>query len=142
MEEIDPRAFFNTYRLEVILVAEDNPYFYSQDDCLIEKKTKKIIKGTRTSIIPTDGSVTAIGTGAFVDLDSCCKCIRNCITTIESRAFGYCADVTLYIEAKEKPDGWADDWDDGCGLLWEETDWEGGISGLLLEWGAEFDDDD
>lgn len=142
VEEIDPFAFSNAWDMQVLLVAEGNPRFYSRDNCIIERATKKIIKGTRLSIIPQDGSVTTIGTGAFSDLDTCKMFIRNCITTIESRAFGYGTDVTLYIEAKEMPAGWADDWDDGCGLLWEETDWEGGCSGLLLEWGAEFDDDD
>ena len=144
VEEIDPLAFFNATDLQVISVAEDNPYFYSRDDCLIERKTKKIIKGTRLSFIPLDGSVTAIGTGAFLGIECCRKFINRYITTIESRAFGYGADITLCIEAKSKPEGWADDWDSGCGETWEEVAWEAGDSGLLLEWGIKdiYDDDD
>lgn len=140
VETIEKYPFLSSLHLAEIEVAADNPYYYSRDNCLIERKTKKIIKGTYKSVIPLDGSVTAIGEGAFRDVDGARFYIGNRITAIESRAFGSGIDVTLAIEAEERPDGWADDWDSNEGLLWDETDWADGAAGIILEWGADFSD--
>ena len=142
VEVIETYAFISSLHLEEIEVAPDNPVYYSKSNCVIERKTKKIIKGTRKSVIPEYGSVTAIGTGAFHDVDGSIFYIRKCITEIESCAFDFGIDETLVIECESRPEGWEEDWDNNVGLLWEETDWEGGASGLLLEWGAKFSDED
>ena len=142
VEKVEPDAFIYGLCLEEIEVAKNNPYFYSQDDCLIERATKKIIKGTRLSVIPQDGTVVAIGSNAFRNVDSARFCIRNCIKTIESCAFGGSVDVTLVIEAEKKPEGWADDWDSNEGELWNEVDWECGCANILLEWGVTFSDEE
>ncbi|MCH5158443.1 MAG: hypothetical protein J1F33_04500 [Clostridiales bacterium] len=141
VEAIEKYPFLSSLHLAEIEVAADNPYYYSRDNCLIERKTKKIIKGTYKSVVPSDGSVTAIGEGAFLDVDGARLWIGNCIIVIESRAFGCGIDVTIAIEAEDKPDDWADDWDSNEGLLWGEVDWEDGAAGLIIEWGAKpFDD--
>ena len=140
VEKIEATPFIDNIFLEEIEVAEDNPYYYSRENCLIERATKKIIKGTRLSDIPQDGSVTAIGEYAFHGVDSARLCISSCIITIESNAFGSNDDVTLVIEAEKKPEGWADDWDSGQGEKWDEVWWENG-PGLLLEWGKKFSED-
>lgn len=137
--KIEPVPFICNMRLEEIEVDKDNPFYYSQDNCLIERPTKKLIKATTLSVIPQDGSVTTIAEYAFADVDCAQFYIRNCITEIESHAFGGNSEVTLYIEAKSKPEGWADDWDNGEGELWDEVWWECG-PGLLLEWGTDFKD--
>ncbi|MCH5351493.1 MAG: leucine-rich repeat protein [Clostridiales bacterium] len=142
VETIEKYPFLSGLHLAEIEVATDNLYYYSRDNCLIERKTKKIVKGTYKSVIPRDGSVTAIGEGAFHDVDGARFYISNCITVIESRTFGSGIDVTIAIEAENKPNGWADDWDSNEGLTWEETDWEDGAAGIILEWGASFSESD
>lgn len=137
VEKFEPASFLDSIRLEEIEVAEGNPYYYSRDNCLIERATKKIIRGTRLSVIPQDGSVTAIAQYAFKDVDCTRLIIRSCITIIESCAFGGNDDVTLAIEAEQRPQGWADDWDSNEGEIWDEVWWESG-PGLLLEWGTKF----
>ena len=139
VEKMEPVPFISNLCLEEIEVDKNNPYYYSQDNCLIERATKKIIKGTHLSVIPQDGSVTAIAEYAFQDVDCTNLSIRKCITVIGSRAFGANSDLTLLIEAESKPEGWADDWDNGEGELWNEVWWESG-PGLLLQWGAVLDD--
>ena len=52
-------------KLESIIVDKENPVYHSQDNCLIETATKTLISGCNNSIIPADGSVTKIGSGAF-----------------------------------------------------------------------------
>lgn len=142
VEKLERKAFDFAVRLEEIEVAADNAHYYSQDDCLIERATKKIIRGTGTSVIPVDGSVTAIGEYAFEDVECARIFIPKCITAIESRAFSGNSEVMLCIEADSKPEGWAADWDSGQGEQWDEVWWESGGADLLLEWGSKPDDID
>lgn len=50
---------------EKFIVAEDNLVYYCKNNCLIDRTTKTIVAGWDASIIPSDGSVTAIGDYAF-----------------------------------------------------------------------------
>lgn len=70
VESIDKTAFKTTPALEQITVEEGNKYFKSIDNCLIDKRTNKLIVGCKNSIIPNDGSVTEIGEYAFWGCDS------------------------------------------------------------------------
>jgi hypothetical protein len=82
--------------LEKITVAKGNPVYHSDGNCLIETKSKTLIAGCKTSVIPTDGSVTNIGTSAFADcagLDSIS--IPDAVTVIGDRAFMNCHDLSI-----------------------------------------------
>ena len=59
------RAFYGCTGLTSITVAKGNTKYHSAGNCLIETKSKTLIAGCKNSIIPTDGSVTSIGVGAF-----------------------------------------------------------------------------
>lgn len=56
-------AFAQCAALESITVAEGNPVYRSQTNCLIQDQT--LVLGCKNSVIPQDGSVTEIGTSAF-----------------------------------------------------------------------------
>lgn len=62
-------SFYYCNALETINVAEGNPNYRSNGNCLIATETKKLILGSNKSIIPDDGSITAIGKNAFLNLD-------------------------------------------------------------------------
>lgn len=51
--------------LSAITVAEGNPVYHSVGNCLIETSSKTLVAGCKSSVIPTDGTVTAIGRLAF-----------------------------------------------------------------------------
>ena len=53
--------------IRTIAVAEENPIYHSAGNCLIETKTKTLVIGCQTSVIPDDGSVTRIGDLAFYE---------------------------------------------------------------------------
>lgn len=55
----------NCCGLREITVDENNPVFRAEGNCLIEKATGTVIAGCPTSVIPSDGSIKAIGDGAF-----------------------------------------------------------------------------
>ena len=91
VEKIGTRTFSWFVGLEKITVSENNPVFHSDGNCIIETATKTLLTGCNTSVIPTDGSVTAIGDNAF----SGCKglssiVIPDCITSIGECPFVFC----------------------------------------------------
>ena len=84
--------------LESIVVDKENPVYHSQDNCLIETATKTLISGCNYSVIPNDGSVTKIGSGAF---ERCKKLtsivIPDCVTSIGAHAFQYCSSLRSVV---------------------------------------------
>ena len=46
-------------------VDKNNPYYYSINNCIIDKRSGELVAGCATSIIPTDKNVTSIGGYAF-----------------------------------------------------------------------------
>jgi len=66
MEEYAIIAFGN---IRSITVDPNNPNYYSVNNCLINRETKALILGCDTSIIPTDGSISAIAPKAFMMCD-------------------------------------------------------------------------
>ena len=96
---IGSSAFSGCTGLTSIIVAEGNSKYHSDGNCLIETATKTLILGCKTSVIPTDGSVTSIGSYAFEDCRGLTSItIPDSVTSIGSAAFWYCtglASVTI-----------------------------------------------
>ena len=92
---IHPWAFDYCDALVSITVDPANPVYYSKDNCLIETANKTLVLGCKTSVIPTDGSVTVIGDSAFYGCTGLTDVtIPDSVTTIEMFAFGECASLT------------------------------------------------
>ena len=62
---IGKHVFSDCSGLENIAVKDENTVYCSAGKCLIEKATKMLLLGCKNSVIPSDGSVTSIGEGAF-----------------------------------------------------------------------------
>ncbi len=102
----DP-GFIKSNIIEKIVVAEGNPYYYVDGNCLIDKRSQKIILGCNSSIIPNDGSVKSIGYAAFANCKSIEKIILpKSIIELEDCAFYNCDNLKqVYITSsisKEK----------------------------------------
>lgn len=54
-------AFYYCNNLEKIVVDAGNPIYYSVDNCLIAKSSKKLVLCGNRSVIPMDGSIRSIG---------------------------------------------------------------------------------
>ena len=82
-----------------IKVDAANPYYRVAGNCLIETETKTLIRGFDHSVIPNDGSVTAIAAYAFEDCTGLTDItIPNSVTTIGDYAFSGCTGLTsVYI---------------------------------------------
>ena len=91
-------AFSGCTGLTKLTVSEDNPVYCSIGNCIIEKETKTLTVGCKSSEIPADGSVTIIGMEAF---KGCAQLtditIPNGVTVIGVDAFSECGlkEVTL-----------------------------------------------
>ncbi len=81
-----------------IEVSPDNEVYMSRDNCIINKETKTLVRGCKTSIIPADGSVETIGAHAFqgvVGLKNIV--IPDCINVIDLDAFSMCRDLESIV---------------------------------------------
>lgn len=64
VNEIDGMAFYKCPNITSIVIDPENPT-YEGENCIIEKKNKRLFVGCRTTVIPSDGSVTYIDGYAF-----------------------------------------------------------------------------
>lgn len=95
---IHPYAFYGCTGLSKITVADNNTKYYSSDNCLIETATKTLILGCKTSVIPTNGSVTSIGDSAFAGCTELTSIdIPDSVTSIGDRAFSGCSGLTSIV---------------------------------------------
>lgn len=111
---LEPYCFADCTQLTSLEVAENNPVYKSEENCIIEKATGTVIKGCNTSVIPQ--GVKIIAPGAFrmmkaeeivipqgveiIDIEaffgSTIKkvVLPDTLTEIRSDAFRKCANIT------------------------------------------------
>ena len=84
-------AFGRCTGLTSITVANGNTRYHSAGNCIIETESKTLVLGCKNSVIPTDGSVTSIGSRAFVACTGLTSItIPDSVTSIENSAFYGC----------------------------------------------------
>lgn len=85
------------YHVEKISFAKGNNYFKIVDGCIIGKNGV-LVRGSDTGFIPTDGSVKAIGCGAFVGYNALTEVIiPEGILSIGQAAFSGCKNLSTVI---------------------------------------------
>ncbi len=95
VQTIEPGAFVLCTNLKTLTVHPDNEVYHSANNCVIETKAKTLVSGCRTSVIPSDGSVTSIDQRAFSGCTGLKSItIPDCITEIKSYAFDSCTGLT------------------------------------------------
>ena len=90
---IEPATFKGCSSLETLIVDANNPNYYSEGNCIIEKSTGTLVVGCKTSIIPN--GVTSIGGGAFYGCSALTSVtIPDSVTSIGGSAFLGCSSLT------------------------------------------------
>ena len=98
LSEIGTRAFAETVSLEKIIVSVNNAKYIGEGNCLIEKQSKILVLGCRSSDIPSENSVTEIGESAFYNCsDLSIVIIPDSVTKIGKRAFFGCSSLSKVI---------------------------------------------
>ncbi len=96
--DIGEYAFSGHNSLTSITVESGNPKYHSDGNCLIETDSKTLLAGCNTSVIPNDGSVTRIGSGAFFEHTKLSSItIPYGVTSIGDEAFKECTSLTNVI---------------------------------------------
>ena len=85
--------FENCPSLENITVEQQNAYYHSSGNCLIETETATLVSGCKNSVIPTDGSVKAIGNSAFMGSGITELVMPDSVTSIGNCAFQDCTSL-------------------------------------------------
>ena len=89
--QIGDQAFYRCTGLTSLSVVTGNTTYHSAGNCLIQTASGVLVRGCSTSVIPTDGSVTAIGAEAFAGYATMTTItIPSSITSIGSLAFYEC----------------------------------------------------
>lgn len=101
VQTIEEDVFAGCSSLTSITADRGNPAYLASGNCLIEKESGLLIRGCQSSVIPTDGSVSAIGEYAFSDCDGLTKVhIPASVTAISHTAFNRCTGLsTITCEA-------------------------------------------
>ncbi len=88
------------YQLETIVVHDENETYTSKDilgnqvNAIINKSSKTLVKGCMTTTLPNDGSISRIGTEAFLNCNNLLSIeIPDNITIIENYAFFQCFNL-------------------------------------------------
>ncbi|MCI9031642.1 MAG: leucine-rich repeat protein [Clostridia bacterium] len=87
------RAIEGCANLKCIKVDEANTAYRSAGNCLIDVKKKSVVYGFANSVIPSDGSVTAIAAYAFAEIGFTAATIPDGIKTIGANAFKGCTNL-------------------------------------------------
>ena len=98
VQVIGDDAFFGCAGLSSIVVEEGNPAYDSRNNCnaLIETKSNTLIRGSSTTIIPTN--IQRIGEAAFISCRNLTSIIiPENITSIGELAFSACEELTSVI---------------------------------------------
>ena len=85
-------AFAYCPNLRVITVDENNPVFYMIDGCLIDI-TNRLVSGTAGCVLPSDGSITHIGNGAFAGQSMSEMVVPEGIVALGNGAFAMCENL-------------------------------------------------
>ncbi|MBQ9769429.1 MAG: sigma-70 family RNA polymerase sigma factor, partial [Clostridia bacterium] len=94
IEDINPYAFDTCRQLEEIAFFSNNPVYSTAGNCLIDKSSKTLKRGFKSSVIPTDGSVTSIGYYAFSGCEGLTSItVPNTIKSIGELAFADCTGL-------------------------------------------------
>ena len=91
-------SVFTGCNLTSVRVDENNPVLYMGTNCIINRETKTLVLGLAGCVIPDDGSVTTIGSYAFMECGGLTSIvIPASVTTIDEFAFSWSGLTSIVI---------------------------------------------
>lgn len=108
--EIKGEVLYGSDNVTSLTVDSGNTEYHAAGNCVINTADKKFILGCKTSVIPTDGSVTSIGIYVFCGnskISSETFKIPDVVTQVERYAFSECAQLMRTVDNIVYVDNWA-----------------------------------
>lgn len=97
-----------------LTVSDKNTTYHAAGNCVIKTADKKFVLGCKTSVIPTDGSVTAIVTHVLCGNATITEfSIPETVTVVEYGAFADCNGIIRTVGHVKYVDKWAVGFTDG-----------------------------
>lgn len=89
----------NGQNFSTVSVSPENPYYSDKGNCIVDLRTKTLVVGTPTTVIPDDGSVKIIGMKAFTSAkrNLTSLVIPEGVKVIEHSAFMACDQLETLI---------------------------------------------
>lgn len=94
---IEDAPLAGCYRIENIEVAPGNTNFIVTNGCLIDTRSKRLVQGLASGVIPNDGSVTSLGEYCFYEMPITTVTIPDSITKITTNAFSRCEALETVV---------------------------------------------
>ena len=94
---IEDAPLAGCYRIENIEVAPGNTNFIVTNGCLIDIRSKRLVQGLASGVIPNDGSVTSLGEYCFYEMPITTVTIPDSITKITTNAFSRCEALETVV---------------------------------------------
>ncbi len=95
VQHIGEKAFGYLPSISFISVSDENEYYYVDGNCLMERATKKLIRGCQNSTIPEDTLIIGIGAFTSVKLPTTLR-IPDSVKYVEEYAF-YGKTLPTYV---------------------------------------------
>lgn len=93
--DLGQQAFAYCSAVEKMTVSHENPVYHSQENCIIHTEQKYLLYGCKNSVIPADGSVTALQSYSFAGCTDLKRIeVPDQITRIEAYTFYGCHKLT------------------------------------------------
>ena len=99
VKSISSTALRGCPNVREITVDESNQYYFVEGNCLIEKATKTLVLGCKTSVIPQDKGIVRIGDNAFYNCMLESVTLPSTVTEIGERAFYNCRITSIELPA-------------------------------------------
>ena len=90
--DLGKQVFAYCAAMEQMTVSAENPYYHSQDNCIIHTGNRYLLYGCKNSIIPADGSVTVLQGYAFAGCTGLTRIeVPDSVTRINAYTFYGCS---------------------------------------------------
>lgn len=91
---IGDRSFSGCKNITKLEISSGNKVYYSINNCIIERATKRLVVACENSVLPSDGSVVSIGNGAFASCNNLVNLeIPDSVIFIGDSAFLGCSNL-------------------------------------------------
>ncbi|MDE6618083.1 MAG: leucine-rich repeat protein [Clostridiales bacterium] len=110
VKDVKENVLYASDNVTKLIVDSANPWLSSAGNCVINTADKKFILGCKTSVIPTDGSVTTIGNYVFCAnemMGNQVFKIPDTVTQVERYAFNGCSGIMRTVNHIVYVDKWA-----------------------------------